>query len=282
MGDAGGPTGVEVMRPQEKGLCDGCTFEECLRGTLGMACAFFLFIGGIATCMSFTSLCWAVGLYMIVCSIVVGMIESPVLFKWNQTMIGLVNRIQSMKKYHYGRGFLYLALSVFLFFCLAFSTIINALILIAMAAFAIRTGMKEARAAAAKEAAGGDGGGGGGQDDDDLVEDPFAEQLTDEDKARQSFSFDGMMDSIASAVGTAVIKNSVYNVFGSGSSQPEADIEAASPGSSGRGSTASGGLSPKGGGDANPFDDDNPFAVDDDDVDNPFGDDPFGQPATRV
>ncbi len=39
-----------------------------------------LFLGGITTMVTFTALCFVVGVYMLVCGIAVGVLEAPILF----------------------------------------------------------------------------------------------------------------------------------------------------------------------------------------------------------
>jgi hypothetical protein len=39
-----------------------------------------LFLGGITTMVTFTAMCFVVGVYMLVCGIAVGVLEAPVLF----------------------------------------------------------------------------------------------------------------------------------------------------------------------------------------------------------
>ena len=39
-----------------------------------------LFLGGLSTMITFTALCFVVGIYMLFCGIAVGVLEAPILF----------------------------------------------------------------------------------------------------------------------------------------------------------------------------------------------------------
>ena len=59
-----------------------------------------LFFGGIATIISLTAMCWIVGVYMLLCGVLVGILEAPIVYKNFQVTKPLVDRLSKFKYLH--------------------------------------------------------------------------------------------------------------------------------------------------------------------------------------
>lgn len=111
-------------------------FEDCFTwgraaSLTGVLAVIILFIGGFATIFSATAACWAVALYMIILSILVGALEAPNVIAIcgvkNEGEGGLSARMASIKGYY--RSIFYVVGSVGLLFCLDVSTVLAFLLL---------------------------------------------------------------------------------------------------------------------------------------------------------
>eukprot|EP00056_Hartaetosiga_gracilis_P005111 m.81442 g.81442 ORF g.81442 m.81442 type:complete len:190 (+) comp12057_c0_seq3:66-635(+) len=94
----------------------------CLGSVAGVALTLILFIGGLATVLSLTALCWIVGIYMICIGFVVGVLEVPIIFQcveitkpWMET----AKKVTPAK-----RAAIYWTMCVFPFFCVGVGTIL--------------------------------------------------------------------------------------------------------------------------------------------------------------
>lgn len=69
-------------------------------GTLFFPPHTVLFIGGIVTIISLKPICWVVGVYMLCCGVVVGMLEAPMIYQFFDCTKGMVVRLQAVLPWH--------------------------------------------------------------------------------------------------------------------------------------------------------------------------------------
>ena len=85
------------------------------------------------TMLSTTATCWAVGLYMILSSFVVGSLELPLLFGFIECLKPWAAKSEKVLPWH--RAAFYCGLSVFCFFCLGASSLFAAILFVASGFF---------------------------------------------------------------------------------------------------------------------------------------------------
>eukprot|EP00049_Salpingoeca_infusionum_P009580 m.161967 g.161967 ORF g.161967 m.161967 type:complete len:198 (+) comp14369_c0_seq2:303-896(+) len=109
-------------------MADGGWFGwGCFGKTSGVINCLVLIIGGAITIISFSSICWIVGIYMVCVGVVVGALETPMLCQ-------MFDVGKPLAKYSGAvtppwRAILYPCLSVFCFWCKGVSSILAALLL---------------------------------------------------------------------------------------------------------------------------------------------------------
>ncbi|EGD73669.1 hypothetical protein PTSG_05382 [Salpingoeca rosetta] len=92
----------------------------------GVFATLVLMIGGILTIISLSAICWVVGIYMLCCSFVVGVLEVPVICQCIDFAKPWTTRAEKVPSGY--RALAYMLLCVFMFFCLGVSSILAGLL----------------------------------------------------------------------------------------------------------------------------------------------------------
>lgn len=108
-------------------MVDCCGWRFIAR-CIGCLASLLLFIGGIFTVVSLKFLCWTVGIYMVCCGVLVGMLEAPFVYGMIECTKPLVNKLQLVLPWH--RAILYACLAAFMFACIGGFSLVCALLMV--------------------------------------------------------------------------------------------------------------------------------------------------------
>eukprot|EP00730_Choanoeca_flexa_P008111 TRINITY_DN12445_c1_g2_i2.p1 TRINITY_DN12445_c1_g2~~TRINITY_DN12445_c1_g2_i2.p1 ORF type:complete len:239 (+),score=32.88 TRINITY_DN12445_c1_g2_i2:194-910(+) len=108
----------------DTGLCSWAFFGRA-SGSCG---ALWLLVGGIVTMVSLSALCWAVGLYMLCCGVVLILLEVPFLCTCFDRAQPWIERASKVTPFQ--RGVFYICLAILPWFCIGFWSVFSALLLI--------------------------------------------------------------------------------------------------------------------------------------------------------